>query len=137
MSILKINVAHKTRDLFLTTWSFFDLVDLWVIKIKSLWSFAHVVRRDHVNRARNADTQREYAKGLFYSQDYMIIKHGRHIFWEINEVRKGMWDFFFIGLFGCWLAGQTNSDHVGGVNLTEVSGKQRDCNLIFMLVEQL
>ena len=28
-----------------------DLVDLWVIKIKSPRSFAHVVRRDHVNRA--------------------------------------------------------------------------------------
>ena len=27
-----------------------DLVDLWVIKVKSLWSFARVVRWDHVNR---------------------------------------------------------------------------------------
>ena len=31
-----------------------DLVDFWVIKIKkSLWSFVHVVRRDHVNRAEH------------------------------------------------------------------------------------
>ena len=43
----------------------------------------------------------------------MITKHGGHIFWEIHEVRKGMWFFFFvIALFGCWLAGQANSDHV-------------------------
>ena len=33
-------------------------VDLWVIKIKSPWSFVHVVRRDHVKRAENA---REHA----------------------------------------------------------------------------
>ena len=31
------------------------LCSLWVIKIKSLWSFAHVVCQDHVNRVRNAD----------------------------------------------------------------------------------
>ena len=24
----------------------------------------------------------------------MIIKHGRHIFGEIHEVRKGLWAFF-------------------------------------------
>ena len=34
---------------------FSDLADLWVIKIKSLWSFARVVHRDHVNRARKAN----------------------------------------------------------------------------------
>ena len=33
-----------------------DLVDLWVSnKNQSVWSFARVVRRDHVNRARHAD----------------------------------------------------------------------------------
>ena len=31
-----------------------DLVGLWVIKIKSPCSFAHVVRRDHMKSARNA-----------------------------------------------------------------------------------
>ena len=25
----------------------------------------------------------------------MIIKHGRHIVWEIHEVRKDIWAFFF------------------------------------------
>ena len=31
----------------------------------------------------------------------MIIKHDRHIFGEILEVRKGLWAFFFIFvLFG-------------------------------------
>ena len=33
----------------------------------------------------------------------MINKLGRHIFFEILEVRKGMWVFvFLIVLFGCW-----------------------------------
>ena len=31
-----------------------DVVDLWVIKIKSPWSFAHVVCKSQVNRAQNA-----------------------------------------------------------------------------------
>ena len=47
---------------------FSDLVDLWVIKIKSPWSFAHVVRRDHVNRT----TRREHTKGLFRSQKKIV-----------------------------------------------------------------
>ena len=31
---------------------------------------------------------------------------------EIHEVLKSWWTFFLIVLFGCWLAGQANSDHV-------------------------
>ena len=46
--------TQRSRSPFITTWSdFSDLVDLWVIKMKSPWSFAHVIRREHVNRARN------------------------------------------------------------------------------------
>ena len=50
---LSISAFHKVPGIHLIGIS--DLVDLWVIKIKSLLSFAHAVRRDHVNRARNAD----------------------------------------------------------------------------------
>ena len=40
----------------------------------------------------------------------MIIKHDRHIFLEIHKVCKGLWAFvFLVVLFGCCLAGQTNS----------------------------
>ena len=42
----------------------------------------------------------------------MIIKHGGHIFGEIYKLRKGLWAFFLIVCFGCWLAGQANSNHV-------------------------
>ena len=33
---------------------------------------------------------------LFYSQNNktVIIKHGRYIFGEIHEMRKGLWAFF-------------------------------------------
>ena len=52
---------------------------------------------------------------LFYRQNNksMIIKHGRHLFWEIHEVRKRFVGFLFlIVLSRCWLAGQANSNHV-------------------------
>ena len=52
---------------------------------------------------------------LFYSQNnkIMIIKHGRH-----TRYAKVCGLFFFLILFfGCWLAGQTNSDHVGALVL--------------------
>ena len=46
----------------------------------------------------------------------MIIKHGRHIVLEVYKVRKGLWVFFFlIVLLRCWLAGQTNYDHMDTV----------------------
>ena len=32
--------------------------------------------------------------------------------WTIHEARKGMWNVFFVVLFGYWLAGQANSDYV-------------------------
>ena len=39
----------------------------------------------------------------------MIIKHGRQMFWEIHEVRKGLWAFFFLVVFfdADWLGRQT------------------------------
>ena len=39
---------------------------------------------------------------LVYSQNnkiFLIIKHDRHIFWEIHEVRRGMWAFFSLLCF--------------------------------------
>ena len=52
-------------------------------------------RRDHVNRARNADHTESMRKVCtFY--DCKIYYHGRHIFLlEIYEVRKGLWALFF------------------------------------------
>ena len=66
------------------------------INIKSPWSLAHVVRRDHVHRARNADYAARVYEGFvkFHFQNDKIIKHWRHIFGEIHEVRKDLWAFF-------------------------------------------
>ena len=35
----------------------------------------------------------------------MIVKHGRNIFGETSEVRRGLWTFFF--LIADWLGRQT------------------------------
>ena len=48
----------------------------------------------------------------------MIIKHGRHVFGEIHEMRKGLWAFLTV-LFGCWLAEQANSDHVAMISIKD------------------
>ena len=42
----------------------------------------------------------------------MIIKHGRYIFGEIHEVRKGMWAFFSLLCFSDADWQQRNSDHM-------------------------
>ena len=81
-----------------------DLVDLWVIKIlKSLWSFARVVRRDHANRAWNADHAARTCERFVYS----IVKITRlydyqtwptHLFVKFTRCAK------VCGLFFSWFA---------------------------------
>ena len=92
-----------------------DLVDLWVIKIKSPRSFAYVIRWNHVNRARNADQAARTCEAvcMSYSQNnkiFWVSNMTGHMFEEFTRCAKvcGL----FILLFGCWLAGQTNPDHV-------------------------
>ena len=61
------------------------------------------------------ETQIKWKVCFFYSENNKILWSSNMadtFVWEIHEVRKGMWAFFFIVLFGCWLAGQANSDHV-------------------------
>ena len=57
---------------------------------------------------------------LFYSQNNKIVwlsNMADIFFLEIHQVHKGLWAFFLIVLFECWLAEQTNSHHVvRGVN---------------------
>ena len=59
--------ATKFNRIVIHMIRFSDLVDLWVIMIKSLWSFAHVVRRDQVNRSRNTDHAARTCKIFVYS----------------------------------------------------------------------
>ena len=78
---------------------FSDLIDVCVIKIKSLWSFAHIVcQQDQVNRARNTERCKKFV--------YFIVKVTRlydyqtwqkHYIWEIREMR-----IRFVGFFLNW-----------------------------------
>ena len=53
---------------------FSHLVELWVIKIKSPWFFAHVVRPDHVNSTKLKSSSENMRKVcLFYSQNNIIV----------------------------------------------------------------
>ena len=108
----KIKLTSQVFRLIIRVIRYSDPIDLWVMNIKSLWSFAHVIRRDHVNGARTA----EHVKGLFVlkSKYFMIIKHGRHICLRNSRGAQRYVGFFFflIVLSGWWLAGQLNSDHV-------------------------
>ena len=70
---------------------------------------------------------------LFYSQNnkIMIIKHGRH-----TRYAKVCGLFFFlIVFFGCWLAGQTNSDHMGALVLVRACVIMSKHKKIFLSAE--
>ena len=101
---------------------FFDHVDVWVIKMKSPWSFGHVVCRLHVNRARNTDHAARTCERFVYSIVKITRLYDSQIwqthFEEIYELRKGLWaSFFLIVLLRCWLAEQASSDHVAATPL--------------------
>ena len=51
---------------------------------------------------------------LFHCQNNKIVwlPKWKTYFGEIHKVCKGLWVFFLIVLFGCWLAEQANSDHM-------------------------
>ena len=95
---------------------FYDPVDLWVIKIKYLWSFARVVRPDHVNRARKVD----YAARTCERFVHCITKITRlydyqtwqTYFEKFTRCAKVCGLFSLTVPFGCWLAQQANPDHV-------------------------
>ena len=63
----------------------------------------------------------------------MIIKHGGHIFGEIYKFRKGLWAFFLDLCFGCWLAGQANSNHVVFSCLNRYDKQQQQQNYLFII----
>ena len=92
-----------------------DLVDLWVILRYKAYD---PLRAQHVeitwSEHETRITQREHARGFFYSQNekiVMMIKHGRHE--KFTRCAKVCGPFFFlIVLFGRWLAGQATSNHM-------------------------
>ena len=92
----KLICNHNTTNLI----GFSDLFDLWVIKIKSPRSFAHVVRRDHANRhgtkrrsRRDSMPERFVYSIVKITRIYDFQKWQIHLR-QIHEVRKGFWAFF-------------------------------------------
>ena len=111
---------------------FSDLRGLWVIKIKSLWSFAHVLRGDHVNRARNAALVANYSQTneivrlpnlQCFQFDLMLFRYISIIInqtWQTHfrKVCKGLWaslEFAFGMLIGwpdeVWSCDAFNHQH--------------------------
>ena len=96
--------------------AFSDLFALWVIRIKD-WVFPHVVCRDHVTSSTKCRSHSESTlKVCFFSSQnnkiWWLAKRWRHIFWEMNRCAKVCGLLFMIVIFGCWLAGQENCNHV-------------------------
>ena len=77
---------------------FSDLVELWVIKRKSPWSFAHVERQDHVNSVRNADHVASVRERFVYSIVKIARLHDYQMFDKFTRCAK------VCGLFSwlCW-----------------------------------
>ena len=89
-----MGLDHVTR--------FSDLVDLWVIKIKkSQWSFAHVVHRDQVNRARNTDDAARTCERFVYSTVKITRLHDYQT-WQTHFSRNSRGAQRFVGFFS-WL----------------------------------
>ena len=93
-----------------------DLVDLWVIKIKSPWSFSRVVRQNQVNRARTADhTARTCERFVPYitkiTRSY-DCQTWQTFFEKFTKCPKVCGLFSSIVFYGCWLAGQAIFDHM-------------------------
>ena len=75
----------------------------WLI---SQWSFAKIMWTEPNSIEPNSIVK-------ITLQDFIIIKHGRHIcFRNARGAQRFMGFFFFIVLFGCWLAEQANSHHM-------------------------
>ena len=69
-TVRQIRTSHDEYHVI----GFSDLVDLWVIKIKSPRSFAHVERQDQVNRERNTDkAARECWKFVYSTVNNKIV----------------------------------------------------------------
>ena len=45
-------------------------------------------------RRSRSENMRNVCSFYIQKQDFMITKHGRHVFGEIHEMRKGLYAFF-------------------------------------------
>ena len=70
---------------------------------------------------------------LFYNQDKKIVwlSNMADIFWEVHEVRNGLWAFSLTVLFGYWLAEKANSGHMFDVHGTPVCAAAQASAIFF------
>ena len=112
---------------------FSDIVDLWEIKIKkSPWSFAHVVRRDHVNRARNANHAARTYERFVYCRVKITRLHDYQT-WQTHFWRNSRGAQGFVG-FLLWLC-FSDADWLGKesellCNHLEIPLKQKETAII-------
>ena len=105
--------THRTNEV---SWKVGTPRTRWFvgINIKSPWSLAHVVRRDHVHRARNADyAARVYERFVNFISKMTRLSNIELAFLEEFTMRNIFVGLFFLTvLFGCWLAEQVNFHHI-------------------------
>ena len=112
--------THRTNEV---SWKVGTARTRWFvgINIKSPCSLAHVVRRDHVHRARNADyAARVYERFVNFISKMTRLSNIELAFLDKFTMRNIFVGFFFLTvLFGCWLAEQENFDHILRIILEE------------------
>ena len=82
------NKGHFLRTQYIHVIRFSDLVDLWVIKVKCLWSFARVMRRNHLNSTW------DHAARTCERFMYSVVKITRSCYyqtWSIHFFEKLEW----------------------------------------------
>ena len=81
----------------------------YTVLLRCLWSFAHVVHRDQMNRARNIDHAARTCQrfSLFYSQNNKIVwlSNMAEHFWRNSRGAQRFVGFYYLSVrFRCWLA---------------------------------
>ena len=109
---ISTNISHSNSRVIGPRW--------FVGNRKKPWSFApYVVRRDHVNRARNADhttwTCERFVSSIVKVARLYDYQTWRTHFGEIHEVRKGLWAFFLDCAFRLLIGWATKLRSRGGV----------------------
>ena len=94
-----------------------ELVDLWEIRIKKpMILCARSTSRSSEQRAKRRSRSENMRKVcLFYNQNSKILwlsNMAGTLFEKFTRCVRISGLFFLIVLYGCWLAGQANSDHV-------------------------
>ena len=115
---------------------FSDLIDLWVIKIKKpmiLCARTTLRSREQSTKCRSP-SENMWKVCLFYSQNNKIV-------WLSNMAdswcAKVCGLFYLIVLCGCWLAGQTKSDHVVVLTCESVWPELKSLEILMEVVEKI